>query len=83
MAKWGTNELHRRAWAMALKYTIDRFNLPFCDKNRIIDMPDFELGVLQDMMEDFVEPDDRDAFYETIERYEEGFMAGYLACGEE
>ena len=67
-------EIH--AWGRALEYVNYAFNLHYGNVDTS-NMKGYELGVLQNMMEDFVEPEDRDRFYDTIEAFKRGYMMAY------
>jgi len=69
-------ELERKSLVAALEYVNSRFNLQFAD-NFSKNISDNQLVVLLNMMEDFVEPEDRDIFYDTIEQYQDGYINGY------
>lgn len=69
-------ELKRKSLVAALEYTNSRFNFLFAD-NFSKDMSSNQLAVLTNMMEDFVEPEDRDMFYNMIEQYQDGYINGY------
>ncbi len=75
-------ELKRKSLVAALEHVNSRFNLPFTD-NFSKNISDNQLVILLNMMEDFVEPEDRDIFYDTIEQYQDGYINGYKHAIEE
>ena len=70
------SDIERHAWGRALEYVNNKFNLHYGNIDAA-NMKDYELAVLQDMMEDFVEPEDRDRFYDSIAAFKHGYMMAY------
>lgn len=67
------------AWGMALRYVNNKFNLLYGNAD-FESMSSSQLKAAQGMMEDWVDPDDRDSFFDCIETFRLAYIAGYT-CG--
>ncbi len=68
-------------WGMALRYVNNKFNLHYGNAD-FESMSSSQLGVIQDMMTDWIDPGDRDSFFDCIETFRLAYMAGFKNAEE-
>ena len=71
------NEIEIKARRAAINYQIYKFKLPFNNIN-LSEMEDYELNILLDIVEDWVETEERDMFYDIMKAFRDGYSAGCL-----
>jgi hypothetical protein len=76
------NEMENKARRAAINYAIYKFNLPFNNVS-FTKMKDYELNILENILEDWIEPEERDMFYDIMEAFRDGYLAGCLLRKEE